>query len=135
MHAHRVQARFGTVNTITALGLLVVGVYVIAGTAMTMWVIPFLIVFNIARGISNPVFTTAINQRVESHQRATVLSVKALGVRMIFVVVGPFVGWITDVTTLSTALYTCAITFGLTFCVCAFLWRRAVAREPALLTP
>lgn len=135
MYAHRVHARFGTVNTVTALGILVVSVYVLAGSAMAMWVIPFLVVFNIARGISNPVISTAINQRVQSHQRATVLSVRALGVRMIFVVVGPFVGWITDVTSLSMALYTCAITFGLTFCACALLWRRAAAHEPVQPIP
>jgi len=131
MYAHRVQSRFGTINTITVLGVLVVCVYVVAGATMTFWIIPLLAVFNITRGISNPVFTTAINQRVESHQRATVLSVRALGVRMLFVVVGPFVGWITDVTTLSMALYTCAIIFGIAFVFCAWMWRWTSVFAPA----
>lgn len=133
IHAHRIQAHFGTVKTITVLGLLVVCVYVVAGATMTFWVIPLLAVFNITRGISNPVFTTAINQSVESHQRATVLSVRALGVRMLFVIVGPFVGWVTDVLTLSMALYACAIIFGTSFFVFALLWRRSVRLQPSEL--
>lgn len=127
MHAHRVQERFGTLNTITVLGALVICVYIVAGTWSSLWVIPLLVIFNITRGVSNPVFTTAINQRVESHQRATVLSVRGLGVRMLFVMIGPLVGWITDVTSLSMALYSCAIIFGTTFFVCVFLWRRALS--------
>lgn len=122
MHAHRVHARFGTVPVILVLGTLVVSTYVVAGTWIVWWLVPVLSVFYITRGVSNPVFTTAINERTGSHERATVLSVRQLGVRLIFVVMGPIVGWLSDRTSLGTALVSAGATFGVLLLCAGTLW-------------
>ncbi|NQW29726.1 MAG: MFS transporter [Ignavibacteria bacterium] len=122
--AHKLTARFTNVQIVTALSCGVVIAYV-AGGIVTSWVvIPIFLAFYVARGISNPVFTTALNVEVESHERATVLSVRQLGVRLVFVIVGPAIGFVSDATSLNTALLTCAILFGVLLTFTLSIWHR-----------
>jgi len=46
-----------------------------------------------------------------------VLSVNSLGVRLVFAITGPFIGWITDTYTLQTAM----ITSGCLFLCCGIM--------------
>lgn len=122
IHAHRVQTKYGTHRVILVLGAMVVVSYMAAGLWATWWLLPVLSIFYITRGVSNPVFTTAINERTGSHERATVLSVRQLGVRVIFVVMGPVVGWLSDRTTMGVALMSAGAAFAVLLAVAGTLW-------------
>jgi MFS family permease len=122
IHAHRVHARHGTIPVILTLGTMVVVSYMVAGLWTAWWLVPVLASFYIARGVSNPVFTTAINQRTASHERATVLSVRQLGVRIVFVTMGPIVGWLSDRTSMGTALMSAGGVFAVLLTGAGILW-------------
>lgn len=126
MRAHAVEHRIGSMTAITMLGSGVVIALCVLGLWQSLFVLPILAVFYIARGTSNPIFTSAINARVSSDRRATVLSVRQLGVRAIFVVVGPAVGMIGDRHGLSTALLVTSAIFALAFGGAVWRWRAAL---------
>ena len=76
------------------------------------------------RGINEPVLKDYINQLIGSDIRATVLSVKQLIGRMIFNIIGPFIGWINDLYTLQIALFMTGIIFFVPGLVSLFFLRR-----------
>jgi MFS family permease len=78
--------------------------YLALGLSSALWAIVFILPFQFIRGIHNVVIVDYVNKLVTSDIRATVMSVKAMSGRIIFAVVGPFVGWVADVYTLQTAL-------------------------------
>ena len=51
----------------------------------------------IARGIAVPVFSDWINKQTSSSRRATILSIKGLGIRILFALVAPVLGWWADI--------------------------------------
>jgi hypothetical protein len=55
------------------------------------------------RGINGPVLNDYVNRLVSSDIRATVLSVKNLVGRLMFVILGPAIGWVNDAYSLSMA--------------------------------
>ena len=68
-----------------------------------MWGIAFLFLFYLVRGIATPILKNYINQYAQSEIRATILSVRDFIIRIIFAVVGPLLGWITDNINLESA--------------------------------
>ncbi len=109
--AHRVEHRVGRKRVFLSLVFLSVVGYALLGVAVSLWLAPAFLFFYFVRGVSGPVFNGYINALISSDMRATVLSVKAMGVRLIFSVVGPFVGWISDIYSLNAALYMSAAIF------------------------
>jgi hypothetical protein len=86
----------------------------------TLYAAPILFIFYLVRGINGPVLNDYINRCIDSDIRATVLSVRSLVARVMFTLLGPVVGWVSDTYTLGAAFQVC----GLTFLVCGvlFLW-------------
>ena len=70
----------------------------------SVWAVAFIALFYVTRGMNDPVVKTYINGLVSSEDRATILSVKSLVGRLIFAVIGPFLGWVYDAYSLSLAL-------------------------------
>lgn len=68
-----------------------------------------LLVFEIPSGYFLPVFQDYIQKMVSSDRRATVLSIRSFVTRGIFLLLGPFLGYITDLYTIQTAFLTIAI--------------------------
>lgn len=112
LRAHTFEKRFGTRTLYMILSIALAIAYFLTGT-ISLWLLPFLLVFSAIRGIGNPVSATYINNLVSSDKRATVLSIRWLVTRIIFVIVGPIMGYIADISSLNTALYCCGIVFGI----------------------
>ncbi len=51
---------------------------------------------NAAWGIGFPVMQDALNRRVDSARRATILSVASLMIRFVFIPLGIILGWVVD---------------------------------------
>jgi MFS family permease len=78
-----------------------------------IWILYF------TRGLRTPLFKNYMNQLTPSQQRATVLSIYSMMVRLFFAVLGPFLGWAADVYSISAAFYLSAVIFG----VCLIIGR------------
>ena len=76
-----------------------------------LWAAPILLLFYLVRGINGPVLADYINRCVSSDIRATVLSIKALVGRVMFAIIGPIAGWVSDVYSLSAAFALCGVVF------------------------
>ncbi|MBK9247949.1 MAG: MFS transporter [Ignavibacteria bacterium] len=128
MNAHRFETALGARNMIIILAVTSMVGYLILGIGMTIWFIPALLIFYFVRGINNPIFNTYINREVPDDRRATVLSVRQMIVRIIFSIVGPLVGWVSDSFSLGTALLISGGIFGVLGVSAAvpLLWGRGV---------
>ena len=67
--------------------------------------------FYFCRAIATPVLKDYVNRMTTSDIRATVLSVRSLIIRGLFVLVGPFFGYMTDGYGISCAFVILGITF------------------------
>jgi len=72
----------------------------------------FLLAFHVFRGLATPTLRNYINLLTSSEVRATVLSVRNFLIRLMFAILGPLFGRITDTISLNTALLVAGISFG-----------------------
>ena len=68
------------------------------------WAFLFLFLGEFIWGFTTPIIGHYINQHVESHHRATVLSIDAMGHQVIWAIFAPLIGFFADIWTLQTAL-------------------------------
>jgi MFS family permease len=115
--AYRIEALLGRRMALISLILLSSTAYLLLGHFQTLYAAPVLFLFYLVRGINGPVLNDYINRCIDSDIRATVLSVRSLVGRVMFVLLGPVVGWVSDTYTLGAAFQVC----GLTFLVCGVL--------------
>ncbi len=118
--AYRIEALLGRRAALMSLILLSSAAYLLLGRYETLYAAPILFLFYLVRGINGPVLNDYINRCIESDIRATVLSVRSLVGRLMFVVLGPVVGWVCDTYTLGAAFQVCGFTF--LICGVLFLW-------------
>jgi len=127
INAYRIEAWIGRRAALVSLILFASGAYILLSFFQALWALVFLFIFYFVRGINGPVLNDYINRCVSSDIRATVLSVKSLVGRLMFVLLGPLVGWINDSYSLSVAFMVCGLTFlgfGILFLI--FLQRNKV---------
>ena len=60
--------------------------------------------FYFTRGLATPILKDYINSCITSDVRATVLSIRNFAIRVIFAIIGPFLGWYADAFNLQSAL-------------------------------
>lgn len=119
--AYRIERALGRKRALIILILLSSLAYLLLSQFQTLWAAPILFIFYLVRGINGPVINDYLNRVVTSDIRATVLSVKSLIGRLMFVIFGPIVGWVNDAYSLGTAFLLAGITF---LCFGTFfLWR------------
>jgi len=81
------------------------GFFVAAGFIAPAGII-FLLIFYFVRGTAHPILKERIQHQTPSQIRATVLSVRSLLIRILFAILGPFLGAISEKLSLSAALIT-----------------------------
>jgi MFS family permease len=111
INAYRIEAWLGRRVALVSLILFSAGAYLLLSFFQAFWAVVFLFVFYFVRGVNGPVMNDYINRCVSSDIRATVLSVKSLVGRLMFVLLGPLVGWVNDSYSLSAAFMICGLTF------------------------
>ncbi len=110
-HAHSIEKFLGKKVSLIILILLPVAGYALLSSFWFIWSGVFIALFYAARGIHGPIVSDYINGLVSSDVRATILSVKNLVARLIFSLVGPFVGWASDAYSLKVALQLSGLIF------------------------
>ena len=111
INAYRIETFLGRRISLISLILLASLGYFLLSQFQAMWALPFLFIFYLVRGINGPVLNDYINRVVSSDIRATVMSVKSLVGRLMFTILGPIVGWVSDTYSLSDAFLLCSVTF------------------------
>ncbi|MBS3111821.1 MFS transporter [Candidatus Woesearchaeota archaeon] len=106
LYAHKIEFFFGRKKSLISLIFISFIGYMLLGIFSSLWAISFIILFYFVRGISGPILKDYVNKIISSNMRATVLSVKNLFGRLVFAIIGPFIGWITDIYSLQLALLT-----------------------------
>lgn len=125
--AHRVEHIVGRKATfVLPMITLTLGLLAMALISVPMGVVLILLV-TFARGTLSPISQHYINELTTSDTRATVLSIKALPQRLLFVVASPFLGWLADVYTLQFALMASGITFLVLAAITLFFLHRSKA--------
>ena len=124
IYAYKFERFFGRTNSLFSLVILLFIGFMSLSVIKSLWGIGLIFIFYFVRGINEPVLKDYINQLIGSDIRATVLSVKQLMGRMIFTIIGPFIGWINDLYTLQVALFMTGIIFFVPGLVSLFFLRK-----------
>ncbi len=109
--AHAVEDFFGRKKSLISLLILTIVAYWLLATWQAWWGIGVIFIFYFVWGISRPILLDYVNRLVPADIRATVLSVKSFVARLIFAIVGPFIGWASDTYSLSMAFILSGLTF------------------------
>lgn len=99
--------------------------FVIIGLVSSLWAITLFFVVRMMWGFTTPLTSDIINRMTSSDIRATVLSFRALGFRLLFAVVSPFLGYMADVISLNQAILITGI-FGGILLATTFIGMRVV---------
>ncbi|MDD5623942.1 MAG: MFS transporter [Candidatus Peribacteraceae bacterium] len=113
------------------IALAVIVCYTALGTVTALWGISFFLIGRIAWAFLSPLTSDMVNRMTTSDVRATVLSIRALGSRLLFACSIPFLGLIADRSgSLSPAFFLVAIVGGSALLVTFLLMRPVWERIP-----
>jgi MFS family permease len=112
--ADKFEKTIGRKLSLISLIVLAVGGYWLLSSFQRLWSIAFIFIFYFVRGIHVPILKDYVNRLISSDIRATVLSVKNLMGRLVFSIIGPIIGWLTDLYSLKLAF----LVAGLNFLIC-----------------
>jgi hypothetical protein len=124
-------ARYGRRPLLAAVGVLPLVAYFGMASFFGWGGILFGFLFKVGRGLGGVLFMEALNERIPSAFRATVISLSQLGIRASFCLLGPLVGYGIDAWGLPSVLSALGILFSIAF-VCLLL--PLALRETALTT-
>jgi len=103
-YAHRIKDQYAPIPLFTTIIFMMAIGYIGASIMAIPLGVVFIAILYIARGLFVPIIKDFINRYTPSHIRATVLSVRSFLIRIVFIVVGPILGWIATYYSLSPAL-------------------------------
>jgi MFS/sugar transport protein len=89
--AHRIEERFGKRQSLFVMASLPILGFFLLSSVHIIYGIAILFLFYLARGFGSVVISDYVNVLIPSTIRATVLSVQALMMRLIFLILGPIV--------------------------------------------
>jgi MFS family permease len=127
--AHKIENKLKMLYTVLLIAILVPASYIGMGLISTLWIIPILIVFYFVRGIATPVLKDYINRLTNSDIRATVLSVRNFVIRIIFSIIGPFLGYFSDLYSLQQALLLAGLIFGIGSLITTFFYAKSIIKK------
>jgi MFS family permease len=100
--AHALEKSLGTRKAFSAV-LLVGPAFLGLGLGKSFWLLPLVVLNAFLWGFSFPLIMDALNRKIPSQVRATVLSVSNMGVSLAFAVISPLFGRAADLLSLSRA--------------------------------
>ena len=109
-YAHTVERLLGLKVTIGMLLFLVAGGYLLMGNIIVIASFAFCLIGQFVRGISTPVMEDVIHGLTTSDMRATILSAQSFVGRLVYALIIPILGWVTDAYTLTQAITALGIT-------------------------
>lgn len=102
-YAHAISNKIGMTASMILLPVFIGIPLIIAGLTPTVFIILLVIFMEFVYGFKDPVLTDEINKLVESHHRATMLSLKGFVQNLSFVIISPIFGYLADLYSVQTA--------------------------------
>ena len=104
MYSYRIENRLGRKNSLLLIVILLTAGFILTSLQISLAGIAILFGFYMVRGLATPVLKDYINRFTDSKVRATILSVRNFEIRIIFAIIGPVLGYLTDQFSLKIAL-------------------------------
>lgn len=101
---HFLEKYMRPVKILACLWLTAIVCWVVSGGVLGYHALILMMISNAAWGVGFPVMQDALNKRVDSSRRATVLSVASLMIRFVFIPLGIILGWVVDTYGVQNAL-------------------------------
>ena len=111
LFAYRIERSLGQIKAILFIAITISLGFLLTGLSNSYFGLAIILLFYLIRGIATPILKDYINKLTPSEMRATVLSMRSLLIRSLFAVIAPFVGWMSDKYSLSTALIISSVLF------------------------
>ncbi len=111
MFAYRIERILGKKNSLLLIVIFLSAGFILTSLNISLAGIAILFGFYMVRGIATPVLKDYIHQFTDSKVRATILSIRNLEIRILFAVIGPVLGYLTDTFSLNTALMIAGILY------------------------
>lgn len=121
----RVADAVGVRATLVTCAVLSVAGYATLALLDAAWAVVFYLCFMTTRGLQGPILATVIQADAPAADRASVLSLNALGFRLAFVACGPAIGALVDRIGLEPALEVLAVAFALAIGAALAVFARA----------
>lgn len=102
---HHIDGKISNIRFLSITLFVLITVCVIAGLFINISSIVFIILGSVIYGLADPRINDAINKRVGSERRATVLSAQSLLVQLFFIPISLIAGWANDQGSVGYALF------------------------------
>ena len=109
--AYRIEKYLGERTTLILISASIPGGFILTGLIGTKWALIVLLIFYFFRGLATPVLKDYINRLTKSEMRATVLSVRSFVIRILFAIIAPLMGRVSDQHDVGTSLIVTGIIF------------------------
>jgi MFS family permease len=111
LYAYKIEKKLNKAKSLFIITFFIPFGYIALSQILSYWGIAILFIFYIFRGFATPVLKDYINQLTDSNVRATVLSLRNFVIRIFFAIIGPFIGWYSDLVSLQDAAFIAGIVF------------------------
>ncbi len=122
--SYKVEQRWSSKSILIFIVLGIVGGYFSMSFIHHYLVLIPIAFFYFTRGIATPVLKNDINKMTQTEVRATILSIRNFTIRIIFALVGPFLGWYSDTFSITEALGLAGLIILTGASICLFLFLR-----------
>jgi MFS family permease len=129
LFAYKIERRLAPKGTIWFTSVSITMVFLLLGFVQSAWAVAALVLFYVSRGIATPVFKYYVNNITPSDIRATVLSVRSLVIRMLFAILAPLYGWLSDAYGRPAAMQSLGLTFTVLVGISIALFFRAMKQR------
>ena len=95
-YAHKIEKKISSVGAVVLMSILPFLAFLFMAQ-VNNWLGAFIcLFFQLSRGLNSVILKDALNKRVPTEIRATANSIQGLGVRMVFIFLGPLMGYLID---------------------------------------
>lgn len=109
--AYKIERFFGERTTLILISASIPAGFLLTALIGTKWALLVLLIFYFFRGIATPVLKDYVNRLTKSEMRATVLSVRSFVIRILFAVIAPLMGKLSDQYDVGTSLFVSGLIF------------------------
>lgn len=110
-YAQEIEKKISPKLSLILISIIPAIVWITLSNVKSILALPLFAITSLVWGMTTPIFQDFIQKIVSSDRRATVLSIRNFLIRGLFLLLAPFLGWITDLYEIQTALFMAAVIF------------------------
>lgn len=126
--AHKLESFLGEKKSLWLIIFLIVFTIISSSQIFLLFGILFILLQQFNRGFVSPVLEEYTHKHLESHNRATLMSIQSMIASLFFVILAPFYGWIADNFSLSNGMLATGLS-ALVLFSSLMLWKRKIDKN------